>query len=277
MLNQVPKISVLVLTLNEEVNIADCLASLSGFDDVHVLDSGSTDKTLEIAASLGVPVYHHEFTGFGDQRNWAIDNIPFKYAWHLHLDADERMTPGLAGEMQDELAKDASYGGYFIASKLMFGDKWLRYAGDYPTYQVRLFRPDRLRFVNHGHGQREVSEHPVGKLKNAYLHYAFRKGLDDWFAKHARYANREARARRESNVALKNSSLLCGDAVQRRRALRQATDNLPCRYFMRLTYMLFLKRAFLDGKSGLIYAHMLAIYEAMIEVYGAMAKERIQP
>ena len=92
-------ISVVILTHNERRNIGDCLDSLVGISDVSVLDSGSTDGTVEYVESRGVTVHHNAFLGFGQQRNFAIDRIPSKFDWQFHLDADERLTPELIGEL----------------------------------------------------------------------------------------------------------------------------------------------------------------------------------
>src|SRR5690349_22231261 len=93
-----PPVSVVVLTVNEEVNIADCLRSCAWSDDVHVVDSGSTDRTCGIAREMGATVHVHPFESFGLQRNWAIDHIRHKHDWVFHLDADERFTPELVAE-----------------------------------------------------------------------------------------------------------------------------------------------------------------------------------
>lgn len=267
-----PPISVVILTQDEEINIGDCLDSVATFDDVHILDSGSSDGTLAIVRDKGRPIYSNPFTGFGDQRNWAIDNIAAKHQWHLHLDADERMTPELVSEMCKQIEAQPSVGGYFVPSKLMFCDKWLKHAGDYPTYQVRLFRPDRLRFANHGHGQREITDFPLGKLREPYLHYAFRKGLELWFSKHSTYAKRDS-----EQVNATTGSFFSSDPVERRRHLKGIASNLPFRYFLRLFYLCVFKKAFLDGKEGLIFANMMAIYEAMIEVYSDVRKNNLRP
>src|SRR5438045_4083417 len=85
-------VSVVTLTLDEERNIADCLRSCAWCDDVHVLDSGSSDRTCAIADAMGATVHRNPFRSFGHQRNWAIDNIATKHNWQFHLDADERFT-----------------------------------------------------------------------------------------------------------------------------------------------------------------------------------------
>ena len=101
-----PPVSVVILTFDEERNLSACLDSLVGFDDINVLDSGSTDSTQSIASSRSIPVHFHSFRGFGTQRNWAIDNIATKYEWQFHLDADERMTPDLADELGRAISSD---------------------------------------------------------------------------------------------------------------------------------------------------------------------------
>src|SRR4051794_34167182 len=87
-----PSVSVIILTQDEERNIGDCLRSCAWCDDVHVVDSGSRDRTCEIAAAMGAKVHRNPFQSFGQQRNWAIDNIATTHPWHFHLDADERFT-----------------------------------------------------------------------------------------------------------------------------------------------------------------------------------------
>jgi glycosyltransferase involved in cell wall biosynthesis len=262
-----PACSVIILTCNEEANLGPCLDSLAAFDDVHVLDSGSTDATVELARRRGVAVHSHPFTSFGAQRNWAIDNVPARHPWVLHVDADERVTPELAEEIARTVAADPAEGGFQVPSRLMFGGRWLRHAGDYPTYQVRLFHRDRLRFADYGHGQREVTKFSVGTLQQPYLHYAFSKGLDSWFAKHAVYARLEAaQALRELSDGAAAGPPGWGRTA-RRRWLKRFAYRLPFRYAFRLAYLLFVRGAFLDGPAGVTYAHMLATYEGMIEVH----------
>jgi len=273
-------ITVVILTHNEEKNIEPCLASVASFPDVHVLDSGSTDATAERARQCGATVHTHPFVSFGSQRNWAIDHIPARFPWTLHLDADERMTPELAAEMAAVVATGPPLGGYNVSSKLMFAGRWLKHAGDYPVYQVRLFHKDRLRFVDYGHGQRESSTYPLGRLQQPYLHFAFSKGLDSWFAKHAVYAAQEAmQATREIAYTSppRVGGLSRGDRTARRRLLKRLAYHLPCRYLFRLAYMLFIKRAFLDGRAGVTYALLLATYEGMIEVHQRLLRDGIAP
>lgn len=270
-----PPVSVVVLTYNEERNLPDCLASAAGFDDVHVLDSGSTDRTAAVAAGRGVPVHVNPFGGFGTQRNWAIDHVPTKYAWQFHLDADERLTPELTAELARIAAADPQHGGYRVPSKLMFAGRWLRRAGQYPAYQVRFFRKDRLRFADHGHGQREVTALPLGTLEHPLVHLGFSKGVDDWFVKHVRYARREAEQAFRPGAA--GGRLFSRDGTERRRAVKRLAARLPGRYVLRLAHMLVWRRAVLDGWPGITYAHMVATYESMIDVYLRLLARGIDP
>lgn len=269
-------ITVVVLTHNEAANLPGCLDSLAGFDDVHVLDSGSTDGTRELAITRGVQVHlNAPFRGFGQQRNWAIDRIPVKYDWQFHLDADERLTPELIRELSEILAADRGYGGYRVASKLMFCGKWLKRAGQYPGYQVRFFHRDRLRFTDHGHGQREATTFPIGTLRHPIIHYGFSKGIDEWFRKHVGYARREAEQSRLNHSEKTSGSLLNG--TTRRRWVKRLVSRLPGRYFLRLVHLLVLRGGVLDGWHGVTFARMLATYESMMEVYQSLLAHGIDP
>src|SRR5260370_37899847 len=98
-------VSVLIPTFNEGVNLPDCLASVSGWaQDVWVVDSYSTDRTVEIASEAGVDVVQHNFEGYAQQKNWALENVPFRGEWVLILDADERVPPELAAEISGVVA-----------------------------------------------------------------------------------------------------------------------------------------------------------------------------
>jgi glycosyltransferase involved in cell wall biosynthesis len=260
------RLSAVVLTWNEELNIAKCLQSLMDLsDDLVVLDSGSRDRTTSIAAQMGVPVFQNAFTGFGDQRNWAIDNIPHRHDWVLHLDADEQLTPALIHEIRERLETDPAEAGFFISSKLIMGNRWLRFSSGYPVFQVRLFHRRRLRFINHGHGQREKTAGEIGFLREPYLHYAFSKGIQQWFEKHAKYAAAEARQSRSevSDVLSDFRNCLKFDKTERRRALKRITANIPARSTLRFLELLILKRGLLDGRAGVTYAKMMSTYEAM--------------
>lgn len=261
-------ISVVVLTFNEAVNLRRCLESARFSDDVLVLDSGSTDETCAIALAHGARVLTHAFDSFGRQRNYAMEHGDLRHEWVLHLDADELVPP----ELRDALlaisnAETSAFPAYRIPSKLMLMGRWLRHSGMYPAYQVRYGRREALRFIDHGHGQREaLPPELIGTIDAAFEHYNFSKGLDDWYARHRRYALEEARqAMAEEGETLALGQLFASDATLRRRALKRFSHRLPYRPLLRFGYSYLLRRGFLDGRAGYRYARMLATYQGYID------------
>jgi len=256
-------VSVVILTLNEEINVAECLASCGWSDDVHVLDSGSTDRTVEIAKALGAGVHHNPFESFGAQRNWAIDNIPMRHDWIFHLDADERFTPELVEAMGRLIASDPAEAGFHIPQKLMFMGRWLRRSAAYPTYQMRLFHRERMRFCDYGHGQREATDGEVGTIAAPYIHYGFSKGLYDWFDKHNRYSSLEALQVVNQAAAWRVADLVSTDRVRRRRAWKELGYKLPFRPQLRWFVTLFVLGGIIEGRAGITYASLISTYEKM--------------
>jgi glycosyltransferase involved in cell wall biosynthesis len=259
-------ISVVILTLNEELNLPRCLGAISWCDDVLIVDSFSSDATLRIAAEHGVRVVQRTFDSFAGQRNFAVEHCELKHDWIFHLDADEVMTPALSAEILESIAatdKDA----YRVSSKLMFRGEFLRRAGLFPWYQVRLGRRGKLRFTQVGHGQREqLPSNAIGTLKNSLLHFPFEKGLDDWIEKHNRYSMAEAR-QNVCGAAYIDSTvldLLSITTDRRRRAAKKIFRRLPCRPTLRFIYMYLFRGGILDGKAGFTYCRLLAWYEWLI-------------
>ncbi len=263
-------VSVLILTYNEAANIDACLASVAWSDDVLVVDSFSSDGTVERARAAGARVLQRPFDHFAGQRNWGLEEGGFRHDWVLHLDADERVTGPGRRELEAIAARplsDAEPAGYRVASKTLFRDQWLRRSGMYPTYQVRFGRLDRLAFEQVGHGQRETLDpDQVGTLDEPLLHYSFSKGLADWFERHNRYSTDEARhAFEAAGQDLDVAGLFQGaDPVRRRRALKALSYRLPFRPGLRFLYMYVLRGGVLDGRAGLEYCRMMAAYEYMI-------------
>jgi len=260
-------ISVVVLAQDEAVNIERCLASVAWSDDVLVVDSGSTDGTQALAAKAGARVMHREWDHFAGQRNHALDHGGLRHRWVLHLDADEVVTPELRDEMMAIARADDGLPGYRVASRLMFRDGWLRHSGMYPTYQVRFGTRDGLRFHMAGHGQREtLPPAQVGTLRGDLIHYNFSKGVDDWLARHARYARDEAEEALREGARRRWSELFTiRDPVERRRAMKALAQRLPMRPLARFIYVYFIRRGFLDGGAGLRYAMLLASYQRAID------------
>ncbi|MGH7213938.1 MAG: glycosyltransferase family 2 protein [Tepidisphaeraceae bacterium] len=259
-------VSVIILTFNEECNIAECIRSCDWCDDVHVVDSGSTDQTRQIAQEMGARVWLNPFVSFGQQRNWTIDQIPTRHRWHFHLDADERITPALVREMGHTLGPDSMrsrMAAYLVPSKMIFMGKWLRHSGGYPAYQVRLLHIDRCRFVDFGHGQREVTTGQVGTLANPYIHYNFSKGLVEWFSKHNSYSDQES----AEGIAVRHArrpvlpDLRSRDPVVRRRAIKNLSFRVSGRGLWRFFDMFIRRGGWRDGTPGFHYCAMISMYE----------------
>ena len=260
-------ISVLILTLNEELNLPRCLASVSWSDDIVVFDSFSSDRTVEIAKAHGARVLQRRFDNERDHRTASLQ-LPFKYPWVFNPDADEVAASALRDEM---LAKTAPGGDTHVAYRVrirnMFMGRWLRHASLYPTWVVRLFRPEALSFERSAN-LRYVVGGSEGLLRNDLLHFSFNKGLEAWFEKHNRYSSAEAgetlRALSESRVPL--ADLFTTDPVRRRRALKELSFRLPCRPTLRFLYMYLFRLGFLDGVAGFHYSRLLSTYEYMISL-----------
>jgi glycosyltransferase involved in cell wall biosynthesis len=260
-------VSILVLTLNEERNIAACLESLAGFDDVVVLDSLSTDRTQEIARGLGASVVERRFDNWAAHQNWAMEHVSFRNPWVFYLDADERMTP----DLRDEIAAIAADTGrrevaFYCGRRNFFMGRWIRRAMP-PGMIMRFFRPDRIRF------ERLVTPVPVidgphGYLRGMFDHYNFSKGLTEWFDKHNKYSLFEAmeglKVVRQPAPGI--ADLLAGDRFRRRKALKDLSFRMPMRPLLKFLWMYVWKLGFLDGRAGLTYCRLQAIYEYMIVV-----------
>ncbi len=271
-------ISVVILTLNEAASLQRSLDSVAFSDDILVVDSGSTDATVEIARAAGARVLSRAFDSFAGQRNFAMEAGAFRHRWVLHLDADEVVRPALREELLALAGIDQScFPVYRLPSRLIFMGRWLRHAGMYPAYQVRFGRTESLRFMDHGHGQREVQPlGEVGTCTAALDHYNFSKGINDWFARHLRYARREAaQAQADAGQALPLEGLWGRDATSRRRAFKQLANRLPVRPLLRFLYIYLAKGGFLDGRAGLHYAALIGVYQYMIDLNGLELRERL--
>jgi glycosyltransferase involved in cell wall biosynthesis len=260
-----PAVSILVLTLNEESNIAACLQSVAGFDDVVVLDSLSTDSTREIAQGLGARVVERRFDNWASHQNWAMEHIEFRNPWVFYLDADERMTPELRAEVisiaGDPARKEVAF---YCGRRNYFMGRWIRHAMP-PGMIMRFFRPGRIRF------ERLVNPVPVidgphGYLRNLFDHYNFSKGLTEWIEKHNKYSLFEAvegmKIQAGGGTGLRG--LWSRDRFARRRTLKELSFRMPMRPLAKFLWMFVLKGGFLDGRAGYAYCRLQAMYEYMI-------------
>lgn len=264
--------SVLILTKDEEINIARCLKTLNWSDDIVVLDSFSTDRTCEIAQAFpNVRIVKRKFDTWSKHSNWALENIPFKHPWVYYSDADERVTPALRDEILATINDPSrDYVAYRLRYKNMFLGRWIRRGGLYPVWIIRLFRPDKIRYED-----REVNAHPVvqgtlGELHEHFIHWSFNKGMIPWFIKHNSYSTMEAgeavRVIRGSFFKELATILRAKEPLVRRRAMKNMSFFLPLRNVARFLYMLIARLGILDGRAGLHYAAMISMYEYWIEL-----------
>jgi len=262
-------ISVLILTKNEAQDLPGCLRSVQWSDDVHVFDSLSTDETVQVARSSGARVTQRAFDGYAAQRNAALHGLEFKHPWLLILDADERV-PAASAEVMARFAADAptDMDACRLRRRDYFLGTWLAHAQISPYY-IRLVRPARVRY------EREINEvlkveGTVRDLDAPFDHYPFSKGVRHWLDKHNLYSTMEAqhivRTRHAGSPFSLRQALSARDFNVRRFHQKELFYRLPARPLLKWLYMVLGRRAFLDGRAGLTYAALQAIYEYMIVV-----------
>ena len=259
-------VSVMILTLNEESNLRDCLASLAWSDDIVVLDSFSTDETCAIAEAAGARVIQRKFDNWSAHQNWAVSNISFINPWVLYMDADERCTPELREEVIAAVKTDVAQAAFRIRRKDYFMGRWLKHAQLYPTWLVRLFRPEKIRYERLVNPVATV-DGSIGELSAHIDHYPFSHGVAHWIARHNKYSDMEAveAVKAREQIAFKLSDLVAGDPNVRRRAFKEIFFRLPARPAVKFLYYYLWRRGFLDGRPGFTYATLQAFYEYMIE------------
>ena len=268
----------MVLTYNEERNLAACLGSVAGWaDEILVVDSGSTDRTLEIARHHGARVVSHPFSSHAEQWGWALDSVPLANEWVLALDADQRVTEELRAEISRVLAagEDApdGPGGYYVRRRQIFRGRWIRHGGYYPKYLLKLFRRDAV-WVDEGdrvdHHFRVRGE--VLKLGHDIIEDNLNElRIQTWVDKHNRYAFRQAceelQRRGTHHHALRASWR--GGPDERVLWLKKMWTKCPLyvRPFAYFVYRYVLRLGFLDGKEGFIFHFLQAFwYRLMVDI-----------
>jgi glycosyltransferase involved in cell wall biosynthesis len=267
-------VSVLVLTRNEQQDLPACLESVAWSDDVHVYDSFSSDATPDIARAHGASVTQRGFDGYASQRNAALSGLPFRHAWVLILDADERVPPALRDELARTVAAAPEVAAFRIRRRDFFMGRWLKHAQISPFY-VRLVRPPQV------HYEREINEvlcvdGSVGELTEPFDHFPFSKGVAHWVAKHNVYSSMEAEliAAGASGPARLADALFERDFHRRRVAQKAIFYRLPWRPLVKWLYMMFVRGAVLDGRAGIAYAFLQAFYEYLIVLKTAEIRSR---
>jgi len=270
-------ISVLILTLEEEANIRACLASVAWCNDVVVLDSMSSDRTVEIAQSLGARVIQRRFDNYAGQRNFGLQQIQYRNPWLLMLDADETVPADLRIEMLGAVAAaDDSVAMWRMRRKDHLLGRWIRGSSGYPTWFGRLVRIGRV-WVERPINEEYHADGAIRHLQTHLHHFPFNKGLSAWLAKHDRYSTMEAQLRVAKTQAIdRMRDLASADAIVRRRALKQLAYSLPGRPVIVFLGLYLLRGGFLEGRAGLTFSLLRAWYEYMIDCKCIELKRRQQ-
>ncbi|PKF89112.1 glycosyltransferase family 2 protein [Bacillus sp. BA3] len=273
-------LTVVILTMNEEKNLKKCIDSFRGIAKRFVLiDSYSTDSTLDIAASLGVDLYQNPFTTHAAQKNWGLENTDIRTEWVMSIDADEELTPELATEINERLPQlDQSIVGIELKRRLYFMGRWIKHGGKYPEIHLRIFRNGKAEFEH-----AIMDEHMVLKegsrirFKHDFIDNNT-KTLEWWIGKHNWYSNLEVSDYKNKKLAMvgANNSVykeqidqnenvvpkLFGTNTERKKWLKYIVyykTPLMIRAHWYFVYRYFFKLGFLDGKQGLIF-HFLQGY-----------------
>jgi glycosyltransferase involved in cell wall biosynthesis len=259
-------ISVIILTYNSEATISKTIAAaLDVSDDIHVVDSFSSDDTIAIAKNLGAHLVTHGFTNYATQRNWAIEHLALEHDWELHLDADEHISKELAEELKSLKRRGAppEINGYCVPRLVHFLGRPILHGGMFPIWHMRLFR--------HGKGsceEREYDQHFVVDSPTAKLHGALvddiRIPLSEWVTRHNRWSDAEARELFRAPMA-EGPSLqpnLFGDPIARKRYFKAVYGRLPLfiRALLLFTYRYVFRLGFLDGKEGAIFFFLQTLW-----------------
>lgn len=262
------QVSILVLTKNEQQDLPGCLRSVAWSDDVHVYDSLSTDRTLDIAHEFGATVTQRAFDNWAAHQNWGLQNIPFKHPWVFYIDADERMSPELVTAVRAAAADPGEHVAFRVQRRDFFLGTWLRHVQTSPFY-LRLFRPERMRYerlVN----PVSLPDGPAGQVPGFLDHFPFSKGISHWLERHNSYSTLEARQivenRRQHGGFSIAKAFGAKDFHERRFHQKELFYRLPLRPLAKFALLYGVRAGFLDGRAGFTYAVLQSVYEYMIEL-----------
>ena len=247
------KITVIILTKNEEKNIKAAITSAKQIADrIVVIDCGSNDNTTQIAEDEGAEVYFHEWEGHARQFNWALDNCEIRTPWVFRLDADERISEELAVEIQKKL-ENPKVDGYEMRWRIYFMGKWIKHGGTHKPYFLRLFRFGKGRVEEKLMDEHIIVNGNVEKLGGDLIHYDY-KGLDAWLTKHIWYSNLELSMYKDP------MDTTGGNEAQRKK--RGMYYRLPIffRAHLYFVYRYYFQLGFLDSKEGKIFAFLQAYW-----------------
>jgi len=243
-------IAVLMITLNEGHNLEDLIKQLNNWaSEIFVLDSFSSDNTIEILKKYNIPYKQRVFTNFGDQWNYALKCFRIQSRFTMKLDPDERVTKDLKNEITNSLNKN-NFEGYAFDRVLFFMGKKL------PIKQevTRIWRTGKAKFTDVLVNETPIVEGTIYKLKNKLLHMDS-PNLEHWYAKQNKYTTSEAIAKLNKKD-LPFEPTLFGNKDNKRMWLKKNFNKIPFRFFLLFLYYYIYKGLFMSGKEGFIWSHL---------------------
>ncbi|MCB2153415.1 glycosyltransferase family 2 protein [bacterium] len=280
-------VSIIVPVKNEEANLRRYLKSLLWADEIFVVDSQSTDKTVEVAEQHGAQVVQFHFNGtYPKKKNWSLENLPFRNEWVLIVDADEEVPKALVKEIAQAI-KSTEYDGYDIHFRYFFMGGEIKHCGYADLRVLRLFRHKLGRYekmptkAGQNSGDNEAHEHVIlqgkmGKLKNSIKHYPY-PSIAVWVEKHNRYSTWEADLYEQFlRGGFKEGEKHLDRKKYIKRRLKQVFLRLPFRFVFRFIYAYFFRLGFLDKRQGFVLCFLLMFYDFMAwaKVYEAQATKK---
>lgn len=263
-------VDVFIQTFNEELNLPHTLATVMGWARrVFIVDSGSTDRTRDIAREFGAEVVEHAWEGYARQKNWAIDHLPFESDWVLILDADESLTPELKREIDQIVHRPSEQvrpAGFYINRVFVFLGSKIWHCGYFPSWNLRLFKRGRARYEDRRVHEHMVVDGPTAYLKHWMIHED-RRGMEHFFAKHNRYSTLEAQDILDTPEPWPGLHRFLTDRKARRRfGKSRMLPLLPVPWIWRMLYMYVGRLGFLDGRAGWMLCNFLGNYEFLVQI-----------
>lgn len=262
------KLTAIILTYNEQINLPDCINSIKEFvDEILVIDSFSNDQTIEIANSFGCKTYQHKFINQAKQFIWAIENTDIKNEWILRIDADERWTKEGFDELKKIIESDSADGVY-VKMKIFFMGRWIKHGSFYPNYFLRVYKKSKGKMED-----RWMDEHIsvdgrtiISNIDVIESNYDRQKNITLWTTKHNNYSTREAiefLIQKHNLSKMDTVAKFWGNKTERKRWLKEKLYfKLPLfiRPFLYYVHRYIFKFGFLDGKEGFIFHYLHAFW-----------------
>ena len=268
-------ITAIIMTLNEQINLPECLESIKNFvDDIIVIDSFSTDNTVEIASQYTKKVYQNKFVNYSKQFIWSLQNTEIRHEWILRLDADERWTADSFEKVRKIIEEDSA-DGIYVKMKIFFMGKWIRYGGFYPNYFLRVYKKSKGEMEDRWMDEhiRVDGETVISDIDVIEANYDRQKNITLWTTKHNNYSTREAVEsiiNRHGLADVDSVANLFGKKTERKRWLKEKVYYrvpLFVRPFFYFFYRYVIKLGFLDGVEGFIFHTLHAFwYRFLVDV-----------